>query len=71
MYQAVNPFLSVSYAPVLGRRAHGNVECSFGYIDPYADLLLTHIDLLVLGPTLHDSGLVSPGNCSGSIPVGV
>ena len=39
-----------------------------GYIDAYVDHFSLHEHLLrIIGPSLHDAGLVGPGNCSGSI----
>ena len=53
--------------PAFVRRAPSDVHLGLGYIDAYIDRFLCHENLLpVTGPSLRDTGLASPGNCSGS-----
>ena len=69
--QFTDPCLVMWNFPSVVRGTDGYIHLGLGYIDACVDHFLLYEHLLrIAGPSLHDAGLVGPGNCSGSIREG-
>jgi len=70
--QALNTLLGVSNLPLLAGGADSDIQPCLGDVDSDESGFLIHYNLLeyFIALPMHDTGLVSPGNCSGFLPEG-